>query len=140
MSSGPLAVEALAPGSDQPAASGTLVFVDNAVDPSTGTIKLRAQFQNGKNALWPGQFVNVRIKLYDQNDALVVPSKSVQTGPTGQYVFVVRPDMTAELRKVTVERTEGDDAIIATGLQTGERLVTPAQLRIGAGAKRVAKA
>jgi len=139
MSSGPLAVEALAPGSDQPAASGTLVFVDNAVDPSTGTIKLRAQFQNGENALWPGQFVNVRIKLYDQNDALVVPSKSVQTGPNGQYVFVVKPDMTAELRKVTVERTEGDDAIIATGLQKGEQVVTQGQLRIGAGAKVVVK-
>jgi multidrug efflux system membrane fusion protein len=139
MSSGPLAVDALAPGSDRSAASGTLVFVDNAVDPSTGTIKLRARFQNGENALWPGQFVNVRIKLYDQKDALVVPSKSVQTGPNGQYVFVVKPDMTAELRKVTVQRTEGDDAIIATGLQKDEQVVTQGQLRIGAGAKVVVK-
>jgi len=135
MSSGPLAVEALAPGSDQPAASGTLVFVDNAVDPSTGTIKLRAQFQNGENALWPGQFVNVRIKLYDQNDALVVPSRSVQTGPNGQYVFVVKPDMTTELRVVTVQRTEGDRAVIGSGLEKGERVVTQGQLRLGAGAK-----
>ena len=135
MSSGPLAVEALAPGSDQPAASGTLVFVDNAVDPSTGTIKLRAQFKNGENALWPGQFVNVRIKLYDQNDALVVPSKSVQTGPNGQYVFVVKPDMTTELRMVTVQRTEGERAVIGSGLQKGERVVTQGQLRLGAGAK-----
>ena len=135
MSSGPLAVEALAPGSDQPAASGTLVFVDNAVDPSTGTIKLRAQFRNRENTLWPGQFVNVRIKLYDQKDALIVPSRSVQTGPNGQYVFVVKPDMTIELRKVTVERTEGDRAIIANGLEKGERVVTQGQLRLGAGAK-----
>jgi multidrug efflux system membrane fusion protein len=139
MSSGPLAVEALAPGSDQPAASGTLVFVDNAVDPSTGTIKLRAQFRNNENALWPGQFVNVRIKLYDQKDALVVPSRSVQTGPAGQYVFVVKPDMTTEVRKVTVQRTEGDRAIIATGLEKGERVVTQGQLRLGAGAKVVVK-
>jgi len=139
MSSGPLAVEALAPGSDQPAASGTLVFVDNAVDPSTGTIKLRAQFPNSENALWPGQFVNVRIKLYDQKDALVVPSRSVQTGPAGQYVFVVKPDMTTEVRKVTVERIEGDSAIIATGLEKGERVVTQGQLRLGAGAKVVVK-
>src|SRR6266446_6622692 len=139
MSSGPLAVEALAPGSDQPATSGTLVFVDNAVDPSTGTIKLRAQFQNSENALWPGQFVNVRIKLYDQKDALVVPSRSVQTGPAGQYVFVVKPDMTTEVRKVTVERIEGDSAIIATGLEKGERVVTQGQLRLGAGAKVVVK-
>src|SRR6266704_3415417 len=126
----PVAVEALAPGSDQPAASGTLVFVDNAVDSSTGTIKLRAQFRNSENALWPGQFVNVRIKLYEQKDALVVPSRSVQTGPAGQYVFVVKPDMTTELRKVTVARTEGDSAIIANGLEKGERVVTQGQLRL----------
>jgi multidrug efflux system membrane fusion protein len=68
-----------------------------------------------------------------------VPSKSVQTGPNGQYVFVIKPDMTAELRKVTVERTEGDDAIIATGLQKGEQVVTQGQLRIGAGARVVVK-
>src|SRR6266700_1790002 len=86
-------------------------------------------------ALAPGQFVNVRIKLYDQKDALIVPSRSVQTGPNGQYVFVVKPDMTTELRKVTVERTEGDRAIIANGLEKGERVVTQGQLRLGAGAK-----
>jgi multidrug efflux system membrane fusion protein len=139
MSSGPLTVEALAPGSDQPSASGTLTFVDNAVDPSTGTIKLRARFRNRENTLWPGQFVNVRIKLYDQNDALVVPSRSVQTGPDGQYVFVVKPDMTTELRKITVERTEGDSAIIAKGLEKGEQVVTQGQLRLGPGAKVAVK-
>jgi len=139
MSSGPLAVDALAPGSDQPTASGTLIFVDNAVDPSTGTIRLRAQFRNRGNTLWPGQFVNVRVKLYDQKDALIVPSKSVQTGPDGQYVFVVKPDMTTELRKVTVERTEGDSAIIAKGLEKGEQVVTQGQLRLGPGAKVTVK-
>jgi membrane fusion protein, multidrug efflux system len=139
MSSGPLAVDALAPGSDQPTASGTLIFVDNAVDPSTGTIRLRAQFRNRENTLWPGQFVNVRVKLYDQKDALIVPSKSVQTGPDGQYVFVVKPDMTTELRKVTVERTEGDSAIIAKGLEKGEQVVTQGQLRLGPGAKVTVK-
>jgi multidrug efflux system membrane fusion protein len=135
MSSGPLAVEALAPGSDKPSVSGTLVFVDNAVDPSTGTIKLRAQFKNGENALWPGQFVNIKITLYDQKDAIVVPSRSVQTGPSGQYVFVVKSDMTTELRKVTVARTEGDSAVIASGLKKDEQVVTQGQLRLGAGAK-----
>ena len=139
MSSGPLAVDALAPGSDQPTASGTLIFVDNAVDPSTGTIRLRAQFRNRENTLWPGQFVNVRVKLYDQKDALIVPSKSVQTGPDGQYVFVVKPDMTTELRKVTVERTQGDSAIIAKGLEKGEQVVTQGQLRLGPGAKVTVK-
>ena len=92
-------------------------------------------FKNGENALWPGQFVNIRITLYDQKDALVVPSKSVQTGPSGQYVFVVKPDMTTELRKVTVARTEGDNAVIASGLKKDEQVVTQGQLRLGAGAK-----
>jgi len=71
----------------------------NAVDPSTGTIKLRAQFKNSEKRAVAGQFVNIRITLYDQKDALVVPSRSVQTGPSGQYVFVVKPDMTTELRQ-----------------------------------------
>jgi multidrug efflux system membrane fusion protein len=100
---------------------------------------LRAQFKNAENALWPGQFVNVRITLYDQKDALVVPSRSVQTGPAGQYVFVVKADMTTELRKVTVARTEGDNAVIATGLEKGERVVTQGQLRLGTGTKVVVK-
>jgi multidrug efflux system membrane fusion protein len=139
MAQGPLSVDALAPNSDKPTASGTLIFVDNAVDPSTGTIKLRAQFQNKNNALWPGQFVNMKITLYEQKDAIVVPTKSVQTGPNGQYVFVVKSDMTAEVRKVAVERTEGDSAVIAKGLQGGEQVVTEGQLRLGPGSKITVK-
>lgn len=135
MAESKLGVDTLAPGSDKPIASGTLIFVDNAVDPTTGTIKLRAQFRNAENGLWPGQFVNVRLNLYDQEDALVVPSKSVQTGPDGQYVFVIKPDMTTELRKVTVQRTEGDNTVIAKGLEKGERVVTQGQLRLSPGTK-----
>ncbi len=131
MSSGPLAVEALAPGSDQPAASGTLVFIDNAVDPSTGTIKLRARFPNKENALWPGQFVNVSVRLFEQADAIVIPSQAVQTGPEGQYVYVVGQDMVADVRKITVQRTEGERTIVAGGLAKGERVVTRGQLRLG---------
>ena len=135
MARGPLAVDAMAPNTGKPAATGTLIFVDNAVDATTGTIKLRAQFQNRDNALWPGQFVNVSVKLYDQKDAIVVPVQSVQTGPEGQHVFVVKPDMSTEVRKVTVERTDGDTAIIAKGLVKGEQVVTRGQLRLGPGAK-----
>ncbi|HLQ01743.1 MAG TPA: efflux RND transporter periplasmic adaptor subunit [Burkholderiales bacterium] len=131
MSSGPLGVEALAPGSDQPAASGTLVFIDNAVDPSTGTIKLRARFPNKENALWPGQFVNVSVRLFEQADAIVIPSQAVQTGPEGQYVYVVGQDMVADVRKITVQRTEGERTIVAGGLAKGERVVTRGQLRLG---------
>jgi len=131
MSTGPLTVEALAPGSDQPSTSGTLTFVDNAVDPSTGTIKLRARFPNKENALWPGQFVNVSVRLFEQADAIVIPSQAVQTGPDGQYVYVVGQDMVADVRKITVQRTEGERTIVAGGLAKGERVVTRGQLRLG---------
>ncbi|MGH8765454.1 MAG: efflux RND transporter periplasmic adaptor subunit, partial [Burkholderiales bacterium] len=83
-------------------ASGRLAFIDNAVDTSTGTIKLRASFENRDLALWPGQFVTTTLKLYDQKDAVVVPAAALQTGPQGEYVFVVKPDSTAEVRKVEV--------------------------------------
>ena len=131
MASGPLAVQALAPGSDRITATGTLIFVDNAVDPSTGTIRLRARFPNRENELWPGQFVNVSVRLFEQADAIVIPSQAVQTGPLGQYVYVVGEDMMAQVRKITVQRTEGERAIVASGLAKGERVVTRGQLRLG---------
>ena len=131
MASGPLAVQTLAPGSDRAAATGVLIFVDNAVDPSTGTIRLRARFPNKENALWPGQFVNVSVRLFEQADAIVIPSQAVQTGPEGQYVYVVDQDMLADVRKITVQRTEGERAIVASGLAKGERVVTQGQLRLG---------
>ena len=131
MVSGPLAVQALAPGSDRTAATGTLIFVDNAADPSTGTIRLRARFPNRDNALWPGQFVNVSLRLFEEADAIVIPSQAVQTGPQGQYVYVVGDDMLAQVRRITVQRTEGESAIVTTGLAKGERVVTRGQLRLG---------
>jgi len=96
---------------------------------------LRATFLNKDNALWPGQFVNVTVKLYDQKDAIVVPTQAVQTGPDGQYVFVVRPDMTTEVRKVIVDRTDGDNAVVGKGLAGGEQVVVRGQLRLAPGAK-----
>jgi len=135
MAKGKLSVEALPPDSDKAPASGTLSFVDNAVDATTGTIKLKALFPNADNALWPGQFVSTRLKLYDQKDALVVPAQAVQTGPNGQYVYVVKPDMTTEVRVIEVDRNDGADAIIAKGLQKGEQVVIKGQLRLAPGAK-----
>jgi multidrug efflux system membrane fusion protein len=119
------------PDPGERATQGKLIFVDNAVDPSTGTIRLRAQFDNTDAALWPGQFVNVSLRLTEQVDAILVPSTAVQNGPAGQYVYVVGPDFVADLRKVTVLRTDGDRTIIAAGLQKGERVVTRGQLRLG---------
>jgi multidrug efflux system membrane fusion protein len=131
MSKGSLSVEALVAGAQQAQARGHLIFVDNAVDPSTGTIRLRARFDNEDTALWPGQFVNVSLQLYEQRDALVVPAQAVQTGPEGQYVYVVGEDMTAQVRRVTVQRADGERAIVAKGLNAGERVVTRGQLRLG---------
>lgn len=131
MASNPLTVDTLAPGSDEASASGVLIFVDNAVDPSTGTIRLRARFANKTNTLWPGQFVGVSVRLFDQPDAIVIPSTAVQTGPEGQYVYVVDKDMVADVRKIKVERTDGDHSVVASGLAKGEQVVTRGQLRLG---------
>jgi len=134
MARGPLPVEATATGAEQPLAEGSLVFVDNAVDPATGTIRLRASFDNRDLALWPGQFVNVQLQLYDQMNAILVPAGAVQTGPEGQYLYVIKPDATAQLRPVTVERSEGDLAVVK-GVAAGERVVTGGALRLVPGIK-----
>ena len=131
MAAGPLMVEVLPTDAGQRRVEGQLIFIDNAVDPTTGTIRLRAQFDNADAALWPGQFVNVSVRLYEQADALVVPSQAVQSGPDGQYVYIVGGDMLAELRRITVQRTDGERAIVAKGLAKGERVVTRGQLRLG---------
>jgi multidrug efflux system membrane fusion protein len=131
MAAGPLVVEVVPPDPTMPRVNGQLIFIDNAVDPTTGTIKLRARFENDEAALWPGQFVNVSLRLYEQADAITVPSTAVQTGPEGQYVYVVGQDSLVDIRKVTVQRADGERAIIATGLAKGEQVVTRGQLRLG---------
>jgi multidrug efflux system membrane fusion protein len=134
LAGGPLVVEAFPSGEARVLAAGRLVFVDNAVDPTTGTIRLRGEFDNADKALWPGQFVNVSLRLREQPDAIVVPARALQTGPAGQYVYVVRPDLTAEMRAVTVERTEGEQAVVK-GIARDERVVTRGALRLAPGAR-----
>ncbi|MBV8031783.1 MAG: efflux RND transporter periplasmic adaptor subunit [Betaproteobacteria bacterium] len=134
MAAGTLPVEALSPGEPKPFAEGRVLFLDNAVDPNTGTIKIRAQFENRDARLWPGQFVNVSVRLYEQPDAILIPSRAVQTGPEGQYVYVVKPDLTAEVRRISVDRTEGDNVVVK-GLGKGEQVVTRGALRLSPGAK-----
>ena len=136
MRKNPLAVEVAVPGTDQAIATGRIAFLDNAVDQTTGTIKVRAVFDNTDAALWPGQFYTVRVKLYDQENAIIVPSRALQTGPNGQFVYVVKPDMTVEVRKVVVVRTEGDATVLAEGGVTrGEQLVVRGALRLAPGIK-----
>ena len=131
----PLAVDVAASGTDKSLASGRIAFLDNAVDQSTGTIKVRAVFDNADVALWPGQFVTVRVKLYDQENAILVPSRALQTGPDGQFVYVIKPDMTAEVRKVVAGRTDGDMTVIAEGsVAKGEKVVVRGALRLAPGA------
>ncbi len=140
MADGPLEVKVLSSDArHNQLADGRLVFIDNAVDQSTGTIKLRAQFDNHDLMLWPGQFVNVSVKLYEQHDALVVPSLAVQTGPEGEFVFVLKADKTIEVRKVQIARTEGDLAVISAGLAKGETVITHGQLRLAPGVKVVVR-
>jgi len=134
MAAGKLAVRTYVPGQAQPE-TGELTFVDNAVDRTTGTVRLKATFANTAERLWPGQFVTVKLVLYVQPDAVVVPSQAVQSGQRGQYVFVVKNDDTVENRPVTVDRTLETESIIAKGIEGGERVVTDGQLRLLPGSK-----
>jgi multidrug efflux system membrane fusion protein len=114
---------------------GRITFVDNAVDQTTGTIKLKASFDNDDRRLWPGQFLNVTMTLKVDDHAVVVPTAAVQTGPQGTYVFVVKADQTAELRPITVDRSAGSETIIQSGVKAGEVVVTDGHLRLVPGSK-----
>jgi multidrug efflux system membrane fusion protein len=135
MSSDSLKVDASFASDEGRPEQGTLGFVDNAVDRSTGTIKLKAEFTNRARRLWPGQFVNVALTLSTQADAVVVPSEAVQVGPQGQHVFVVKSDKRVEVRPVSVGRTSEGEAVIAKGLQAGEQVVREGQFLLGPGAR-----
>jgi multidrug efflux system membrane fusion protein len=132
---GQLKVQAAFTNAAHAPVAGKLSFIDNSADPTTGTIKLKAEYPNTDKALWPGQFVNVVLTLYEQKNAVVTPSASVQNGPTGQYVFVVKPDQTVELRNIKIARAEGDDTVVASGLQPGDQVVTAGQLRLAPGTR-----
>ncbi|MBZ5645842.1 MAG: efflux RND transporter periplasmic adaptor subunit [Acidobacteriia bacterium] len=132
--SGKLKVEAVFPNSDQ-RALGTLTFIDNAVDLTTGTIKLKGTFDNHDRRLWPGEFVNVVLTLSEQPNTIVVPSAAVQTGQQGQYVFVVKPDQTADMRPVEAGWTIDNMIVIKKGVQAGDRVVTDGQVRLVPGAR-----
>jgi multidrug efflux system membrane fusion protein len=118
---------------------GVLTFVDNSIDTTTGTINLKATFPNTDRALWPGQFLNVVLTLTVEKNVISIPSQAVQTGQNGQYVMVVRSDMTVESRPVEVERTYGENAVIRSGLKQGETVATDGLLRLAPGSRVVIK-
>ena len=135
MAAGKLQVQAVIPGQEKNPETGVLAFIDNAVDRTTGTIKLKGTFENKKRNLWPGQFVSVTLYLYLQSDAIIVPSQAVQSGQMGQFVYVLKEDQTAEVRPVVVARTYENDSIIEEGLKPGEQVLTDGLLMIKPGAK-----
>jgi membrane fusion protein, multidrug efflux system len=135
MAGGKLPVTATPQDASAQPSVGTLTFVDNTVDMTTDTIKLKARFDNPDRRLWPGQFARVSLRLTTLEHATVVPSQAVQTGQDGQYVFVVKDDQTVEQRSVTVGQRVEDDTVVQKGLKPGETVVTEGQLRLEPGSR-----
>jgi len=132
---GPLAVEARSRDDLHVLAHGKLTFIDNGIDPATGTIHLKAQFANARERLWPGEFVNVHLILAARENIATVPAETVQQGPDGWFVYVLRPDDTVMRRKVAVVAIQDGLAAIDKGLAPGERVVVGGQYRLTDGAK-----
>ena len=135
MARGSLQVEARPAQGEGPVATGRVTFVDNAVDQTTGTIKIKGTFPNDDRWLWPGQFVNVVVRLATESAAIVVPSVAVQTGPEGSYVYLVKADETVEMRPVAVARVAGTETVIKDGIAAGDTVVTDGHLRLVPGSR-----
>ncbi|HEY7446818.1 MAG TPA: efflux RND transporter periplasmic adaptor subunit [Vicinamibacterales bacterium] len=130
-----LRVEASPPNDGRPPSSGRITFVDNSVDPNTGTIRIKGTFPNDDRRLWPGQYVNVVVTLTSDPAAIVVPAAGVDAAQEGPYAFVVKPDQTVEFRPVEVARTNGLEVVIKSGLKPGETIVTDGHLRLVPGSR-----
>jgi membrane fusion protein, multidrug efflux system len=134
-----LTVLATPPGNKRDSKEGKLTFLDNTIDRGTGTIDLKAVFDNPDKSLWPGQFVDVFLILESQPGAVVVPSAAVQMGQAGNYVFVVKPDSTVELRPITVGIQTSGETVVEKGVSLGETVVTDGHVMLRPGAKVVVK-
>ena len=130
-----LSVLAFAESDDKQIAAGTLDLVDNAVDQTTGTFKLKAEFPNKDMALWPGEFVSAHLVLKVVKDGVVVPSAAIQAGQQGSFTYVVKDDSTVDMRPVDVLQTENNTALVGSGLKPGERVVTGGQFKLQQGSK-----
>jgi len=119
---------------------GILQFIDSSVDTTTGTIKIKAKFENADHTLWPGEYVNVQTRLNLEHNRLLVPSRTIQTGPQGKYVWILNADQTVAMRPVDVERiyktdSSVEESVIGSGLKTGEQVISEGQMRLMPGAK-----
>ena len=130
---GALATQALIPGQETRPVRGEMTFINNTVDPATGTIQLKATFTNAGNRLWPGQFVDVVLTLTTVPNAVVVPTQAIQTGQQGPYVFIVQADHTVQSRSVVPGRTLDDETIVEKGVAAGDQVVTEGQIRLVPG-------
>src|SRR5882724_1739690 len=131
---GGLKVLALDRGNTNTLDEGALAVVDNEIDPTTGTVKLKATFPNNELKLWPGKFVNARLILTTRKDATVIPSSVVQRGPQGTYAYLIRQDKTVEMRPIKVAQTEGNLALVNEGLEPGDEVVVDGQYKLQPGA------
>ena len=132
---GPVVAEARDQNDSKLLAKGKLTLIDNQIDQATGTLHLKASYDNQDEVLWPGEFVNVRLVVGTLKDAVVVPERAVQQGPDGNYLFVVKPDMTVDMRTVDVAETEHGLDAITKGLAAGETVVVDGQYRLDRGSK-----
>jgi len=135
MKVGPIKDQAASARDHKPPVEGTLSFVNNTIDLTTGTVTLKATFANENHALWPGEFLRVTLFLTSQPNAVVVPSRAVQTGQSGSFVFVIKPDMSVETRQVTLGRVLGEETVIQEGIEADQTVVTDGQLRLMPGGK-----
>jgi multidrug efflux system membrane fusion protein len=129
-----LEVIAVSRDNKTPLGTGKLTVIDNQIDTTTGTIRLKAEFSNDENTLWPGQFVNARLLLTTRKGGVVVPASAVQRGPDGSYVYVILEDSKAQMWPVGVAQTENNEALIDSGLQGGEKIVVDGQYKLQPGA------
>ena len=130
---GTLAVTALNADGATELAQGTLTLIDNQIDQTTGSIKLKASFPNEKRTLWPGQFINIRLRVGEVHDGLTVASRVIQRGPKGFFAFVVKPDNSVEIRPVETGPEDRGQILVTKGLSEGERVVVDGQLRLEPG-------
>jgi multidrug efflux system membrane fusion protein len=135
MAQGALKVTAIIPQDSGPPVQGDLTFVDNAVDAATGTLHIRATFQNADNRLWPGLFVNTILTLSNEPNATVVPAQAISSGQNGSFVFVVKGDKTVEQRTVETSRSLNNETVVTKGLQPGETIVLDGQVNLTSGAR-----
>lgn len=134
-SKNPVEAQAFSQSDEKQLGDGKLTLIDNQVDQATGTIHLKAIFDNQEETLWPGEFVNMRLVVSIHKNAVTVPSRAVQQGPNGDYIFVIKPDDTVELRTIQVEQVDQGLTVIAKGLTAGERVVIDGQYRLDQGTR-----